>query len=75
MHTAYLQLTQYVRRCMNIEYFTGALSGEEEYRLSYKYLIKISLSRCSDIAPTSVTILYLLVLVLHVLYGCHSVCM
>ena len=32
----------------------GSLSGEEEYRLSYKYLIKMALSRCSDKAPSSV---------------------
>lgn len=30
---------------------TGSLSGEDEYRLSYKFLLKMVLSRCSDKAP------------------------
>ena len=30
---------------------TGSLSGEDEYRLGYKFLLKMVLSRCSDKAP------------------------
>ena len=37
----------------------GSLSGDEEYRLSYKYLLKTALSRCSDKAPSSVHTLYM----------------
>ena len=40
--------------CVCVCVMPGSLSGEEEYRLSYKYLIKIALSRCSDKAPSSV---------------------
>ena len=29
----------------------GSLSGETEYRLTYKFLVKMVLSRCSDKAP------------------------
>ena len=31
--------------------YTGSLSGEDEYRLNYKFLIRMVLSRCSDKAP------------------------
>ena len=29
----------------------GALSDEDEYRLTYKFLVKMVMSRCSDKAP------------------------
>ena len=35
---------------------SGSLSGDEEYRLNYKYLLKTALSRCSDKAPSSVNV-------------------
>ena len=36
------------------EPWEGEMEGEEEYRLSYKFLMRIVLSRCSDKAPRCV---------------------
>jgi len=37
--------------CYLLLYDVGSLLEEDEYRLSYKFLLRMVLSRCSDRAP------------------------